>query len=73
MSFFDAMNHALTTMSTGGFSTKNASMAYFDRSLDPVYCHPIYVSGRHQFTLICILPSKVNSREFGPVMNSGLI
>ncbi|WP_375582743.1 TrkH family potassium uptake protein [Cyclobacterium xiamenense] len=30
MSFFDAMNHALTTMSTGGFSTKNASMAYFD-------------------------------------------
>lgn len=30
MTFFDAMNHALTTMSTGGFSTKNASMAYFD-------------------------------------------
>lgn len=30
MSFFDAMNHALTTMSTGGFSTKNASMAYFE-------------------------------------------
>ncbi|MFO7825542.1 MAG: potassium transporter TrkG [Cyclobacterium sp.] len=33
MSFFDAMNHALTTMSTGGFSTKNASMAYFDSPL----------------------------------------
>ncbi|NHE59619.1 TrkH family potassium uptake protein [Cyclobacterium plantarum] len=33
MSFFDAMNHALTTMSTGGFSTKNASMAYFDNPL----------------------------------------
>ncbi len=30
MSFFDAINHALTTMATGGFSTKNASMAYFD-------------------------------------------
>ena len=29
MSFFDAVNHALTTMATGGFSTKNASMAYF--------------------------------------------
>ncbi len=26
MSFFDAINHALTTMATGGFSTKNASM-----------------------------------------------
>ncbi|WP_162417569.1 TrkH family potassium uptake protein [Cyclobacterium roseum] len=33
MSFFDAMNHSLTTMSTGGFSTKNASMAYFESPL----------------------------------------
>lgn len=30
MSFFDAINHALTTLATGGFSTKNASMAYYD-------------------------------------------
>jgi trk system potassium uptake protein TrkH len=30
MSFFDAINHSLTTMSTGGFSTKNDSMAHFD-------------------------------------------
>lgn len=29
MSFFDAINHGLTTMATGGFSTKNASMAHF--------------------------------------------
>lgn len=29
MTFFDAINHALTTMATGGFSTKNASIAYF--------------------------------------------
>jgi trk system potassium uptake protein len=29
MSFYDAINHALTTMATGGFSTKNASIAYF--------------------------------------------
>lgn len=29
MSFFDALNHALTTMATGGFSTKNASIAAF--------------------------------------------
>ncbi|WP_225035045.1 TrkH family potassium uptake protein [Winogradskyella sp. SM1960] len=27
MSFFDAINHALSTVSTGGFSTKNASVA----------------------------------------------
>ena len=30
MNFYDAVNHALTTMATGGFSTKNDSVAYFD-------------------------------------------
>ncbi|MBT8219822.1 MAG: TrkH family potassium uptake protein [Bacteroidia bacterium] len=30
MSFYDALNHGLTTMATGGFSTKNASIAHFD-------------------------------------------
>ena len=30
MCFFDAINHGLTTMATGGFSTKNASIAHFN-------------------------------------------
>ena len=30
MTLYDAVNHALTTLATGGFSTKNASMAYYD-------------------------------------------
>ena len=30
MSPFDALNHSLTTLSTGGFSTKQASIAYWD-------------------------------------------
>jgi trk system potassium uptake protein len=30
MDFFDAINHSLTTMATGGFSPKNASIAYYD-------------------------------------------
>ena len=30
MSLFDAVNHALSTLSTGGFSTKNASVAYWN-------------------------------------------
>ncbi|MBE9489252.1 MAG: TrkH family potassium uptake protein, partial [Bacteroidetes bacterium] len=30
MSCFDAMNHAMATLSTGGFSTKNASIAYWN-------------------------------------------
>ena len=30
MNFYDSINHGLTTMATGGFSTKNNSIAYFD-------------------------------------------
>lgn len=30
MSFFDAINHAFSTVATGGFSTKNASLGAFD-------------------------------------------
>jgi len=30
MSFFDAINHSLCTLSTGGFSTKNVSIAYWN-------------------------------------------
>ncbi|MCO6500194.1 MAG: TrkH family potassium uptake protein [Vicingus serpentipes] len=33
MDFYDAINHSLTTMSTGGFSTKQASIAYFNSPL----------------------------------------
>ena len=32
MSFFDAINHSLSTLSTGGFSTKNASVAHWNGS-----------------------------------------
>jgi len=35
MSWFDAINHAFSTISTGGFSTKNSSLGYFDS-------YPIY-------------------------------
>ncbi len=30
MSLFDAVNHAFSTVATGGFSTKNASIMYYD-------------------------------------------
>lgn len=30
MTFFDAINHSMATMATGGFSTKNSSMAFFN-------------------------------------------
>lgn len=33
MPLFDAVNHSLSTVSTGGFSTKNTSIMYFDSAL----------------------------------------
>lgn len=30
MTFYDAINHGMTTMATGGFSTKNNSIEYYD-------------------------------------------
>ncbi len=32
MSVFDAVNHAFTTLATGGFSTKNSGIAWFNRA-----------------------------------------
>jgi len=39
MSFYDAINHALTTMATGGFSTKNASIAFYQSA----YIHYVLI------------------------------
>lgn len=33
MSFFDALNHSFSTVATGGFSTRNMSVAYYDSPL----------------------------------------
>lgn len=33
MDFFDAINHTMATVSTGGFSTKNASVGHYDSPL----------------------------------------
>jgi len=39
LNFFDAVNHSFTTMATGGFSTKNASIAYYTSP----YVHYIFI------------------------------
>ncbi len=52
MSFFDAINHALTTTSTGGFSTKQASIAHFNSPLiEAVIVIFMFIAGTN-FTLI---------------------
>ena len=50
LSFFDALNHGLTTMATGGFSTKNASVAEFSPYLQYVIIIFMFLAGTN-FTL----------------------
>ncbi len=52
MSFYDAINHSLTTNSTGGFSTKQASIAYFDSPvIEAVIIVFMFIAGTN-FSLI---------------------
>ncbi len=52
MNFFDAINHALTTNSTGGFSTKQDSIAAFNSPLiEAVIIFFMFVAGTN-FTLL---------------------
>lgn len=46
MSIYDAMNHAFTTLATGGFSTKNASIAHYDSAfIDSVSTFFMFLAG----------------------------
>lgn len=45
MSAFEAINHALTTMATGGFSTKNSSMIEFSPAIQYVCTFFMFLAG----------------------------
>lgn len=48
MSLFDAINHSFATIATGGFSTKNLSVAYFNSPLiDYIIVFFMLISGLH--------------------------
>ena len=48
MSFFDAVNHAMSIVSTGGFSTRNVSILYYDSLPIEIVCIVLmYVSALH--------------------------
>lgn len=51
MSFFDAINHAFATMATGGFSTKNASIAYYSPLIQYIIIVFMFIAGTN-FTMI---------------------
>lgn len=60
LSWFDSINHAFTTMSTGGFSTKNASIAHWN---DPMVQYPIiifmFLAGTNFTILYFLLKRKI--------------
>jgi trk system potassium uptake protein len=50
MTLFDALNHAFTTMPTGGFSTRNASMAAYSPAIQWIAIAFMFLAGT-SFTL----------------------
>ncbi|NLB03728.1 MAG: TrkH family potassium uptake protein, partial [Bacteroidales bacterium] len=69
MSFFDAICHSLTTMATGGFSTKNASIAHWDSAyIESVTIFFMFLAGTSFVFLFRILSGKFykikNNEEF---------
>ncbi|HLF65599.1 MAG TPA: TrkH family potassium uptake protein [Saprospiraceae bacterium] len=51
MSLFDAFNHAFTTMATGGFSTKNSSLAYYSPQIQWLVILFMFLAGTN-YTII---------------------
>lgn len=51
MSLFDAINHAMSTLSTGGFSTRDASIGYYNSALIEMIIVVFMLMGGITFTL----------------------
>ena len=64
MDWFDALNHSLTTAPTGGFSTRDASIAYYDSfAVESIIIFGMFVNGIN-YTLLWFL---VFEKKFFPV------
>jgi len=51
MTMFEAINHAFTTMATGGFSTRNASMAAFSPIIQYTTTLFMFIAGTNYFII----------------------
>lgn len=74
MSFFDAINHSFSTIATGGFSTRNASIAFYDsRVIEAIVFLFMLFAGMH-FGLIFTFVTTGSFKVFKhPVMRCYLI
>ena len=67
MSFFDAVNHAFSITATGGFSTRNLSIAAYDSQAINVVCMVFMAVSAIHFGLLYMM---VITRSFRPFNNS---
>lgn len=64
MSFFDAINHSFATISTGGFSTKQASVAFYDSVwIEMVIILFMFLSGTNFTVLYFLLKGRKDKIE----------
>ncbi len=62
MSWFDAVNHAMSACATGGFSTKNASVGFFDSPLiEWVLIAAMFISSIHFGVIYTTITCKANN------------
>jgi trk system potassium uptake protein TrkH len=78
MDVFDSICHSLTTMPTGGFSTKNASIGYYDSSLiHYIIIFFMFLAGvnfsLHFRAISGDMKSYINDREFLVYLGGGII
>jgi trk system potassium uptake protein TrkH len=61
MPVFDSINHAFTTLSTGGFSTKGASLAYFSPEIQAAAIPFMFIGGVNFVILYRIFRGELTS------------
>ncbi len=62
MRWFDAVNHAMSTIATGGFSTKNASVGFYDSPLiEWILIAVMFISSLHFGLIYSTLARKANN------------
>lgn len=68
MSWFDAINHGMSTLATGGYSTSDMSFAKFESSLALHWVGTVFmIAGALPFTAYAVL---VRKRSFAPMMHN---
>ncbi|MEG2479134.1 MAG: potassium transporter TrkG, partial [Mucinivorans sp.] len=62
MNWFDAVTHSFSTMATGGFSTKNLSVKYFDSlSIEMIIMVFMFIAGMHLGLIYASIKGKHNN------------